>query len=764
MGKSSVLIVLGVCALASVARGEAAARVDFARDVRPILLENCLQCHGPRQQRNGFRLDRRRDAMRGGTIPVIGPGNSAGSRLFQRLIGEHYGTRMPPSGPLEAGEIATLRAWIDQGASWPDELANDVTPPPPDPGASRLMEAMRAGDSGRWRAMLPEALDHRGPGGSTPLMYAVLYADAASVRLLLDGGANASAANDAGATALMWAAGEPEKARLLLERGADPNARSNDGRTALLIAAGHRNNLETVKRLLDRGASPVVKGTESPLVPAAGLGDEAVMRLLIDRGADPAAAGPMAMVGAAAARCAGCLDLLVGPDGKTTSAVGKAKAAELNRAVVFLAPPFGDGRNVPALLERGADPGARDLDGHTLLMLAASSDLLPLATVRALVERGADVNARGPHGETALAFAGLRGHTPLVDLLRQEGARESAAGGTAASAPAAGESVKAARSAGEAVRRALPLLQTTSATFLRKSGCVSCHHNTLTAMAVATARSHGLAVDESIAREQLRGTAAFLEDWRERVLQGRGIPGQAATVGPLLLGLAAQGHPPDLATDAMARYLLDQQLPDGSWRRTAHRPPSGSSAIQITASALRALRAYGPEAQRPRCQAAIARATAWLLTVLPTTSEDQAYLLLGLGWAGMGPDHPAVRRAVREALAAQRPDGGWAQMASLPSDAYATGQVLFALREGGGLAAADPAVGRGIRHLLATQGADGSWHVRSRAIPLQPYFESGFPHGPDQWISAAATGWAAMALASAAPAPAPSPATAARLR
>jgi hypothetical protein len=53
---------------------------------------------------------------------------------------------------------------------------------------------------------------------------------------------------------------------------------------------------------------------------------------------------------------------------------------------------------------------------------------------------------------------------------------------------------------------------------------------------------------------------------------------------------------------------------------------------------------------------------------------------------------------------------------------------------------------RGVAYLMNTQCPDGSWHVRSRAFGFQPYFESGFPHGDDQWISMAATAWAAIAL------------------
>ena len=82
----------------------------------------------------------------------------------------------------------------------------------------------------------------------------------------------------------------------------------------------------------------------------------------------------------------------------------------------------------------------------------------------------------------------------------------------------------------------------------------------------------------------------------------------------------------------------------------------------------------------------------------------------------------------------------------MDSDAYATGQALVALRESGVVPAGDPAIRRGVEYLLRTQFEDGSWFVRSRAVPIQTYFESGFPHGADQWISAAATAWAVSAL------------------
>ena len=107
---------------------------------------------------------------------------------------------------------------------------------------------------------------------------------------------------------------------------------------------------------------------------------------------------------------------------------------------------------------------------------------------------------------------------------------------------------------------------------------------------------------------------------------------------------------------------------------------------------------------------------------------------------------------MQELLKTQRADGGWAQLASLDSDAYATGTALVALHQAGGVATADPAYRNGLRFLLARQLDDGSWHVPTRSTPIQTYYESGYPHGEDQFISITAAGWATTALALALPA------------
>jgi squalene cyclase len=199
----------------------------------------------------------------------------------------------------------------------------------------------------------------------------------------------------------------------------------------------------------------------------------------------------------------------------------------------------------------------------------------------------------------------------------------------------------------------------------------------------------------------------------------------------------------------MAYYLKNQQLSDGRWLPLAHRPPIEVSDVQVTAITLRALQVYGIKAQRSAYDKAVQSAANWLAAAQPRDTEERAFRLLGLSWSGAPKD--LIQNAAHDLIAGQRPDGGWSQTPTLASDAYATGQALTALQESGALKSSDPVCERASQFLLKTQLGDGSWYVHSRAVPLQPYFESDFPHGHDQWISAAASAWATRALASMAP-------------
>lgn len=725
-----------MCVFWGIGRAQEPRKIDFERDVQPIFKARCIGCHGPAQQKNGLRLDRRSDAMRGGTIPDIGPGNSTGSRLYLRVTGGEYGLQMPPTGALRPEEINIIKEWIDQGAEWPDALSGETPPPPPDAVAGRMMEALRQGDRQAFQKLLrdePGHINKKGPDGSTPLMYAALYGDLDSAGQLLQSGADPNLQNEAGATALMWATDSLEMVSELVEHGADVNAKSRDSRTPLLVASGRFGAAPVVKFLLDRGAnpsahSPGLGGVMTPLAEAAYAGDETVLRMLLARGADVKGAGPNPLGFAILARCSGCVDLLI----------GSADKDDLSMQAVFDAPPLGNTRAINSLLDHGADVNAKDPDGNTLLMLVAACDEIPLDTAKRLIAGGADVNAKNPHGQTALDFAQARGKTTVVDLLVESGARVS---GTSAEPQL---NFKPASSVREAIQRSIPLLQHADVTFAQKSGCISCHNNTFTAVTVSSAREKQITVDENIVQGQLKTFGTYIESWRERVLQGVGIPGDSDTISYILVALGAEHYPPDAATDAMVRFLKNHQRPDGSWIILAHRPPIEASDIEVTTNAMRAMQLYAPPTQRADYERAVALASGWLAKAQPRTNEDRAFQLVGLAWAGK--DRRSIRAAGQTLAAGQRSDGGWAQIPSLPSDAYATGQALVALRESGAMPVSNPVYKRGVQFLMSTQLEDGSWFIKSRAMRIQPFFESGFPFERDQFVSAAGTNWATQAL------------------
>ena len=99
--------------------------VDFDRDVRPIFAKHCLSCHGDKVQKGGLRLDRKADALAGGDSgAAIVQSKANASPLIHRVVSTDPSERMPSKGEaLSAKEVATLQAWIAQGANWPETNA-----------------------------------------------------------------------------------------------------------------------------------------------------------------------------------------------------------------------------------------------------------------------------------------------------------------------------------------------------------------------------------------------------------------------------------------------------------------------------------------------------------------------------------------------------------------------------------------------------------------------------------------------------------------
>lgn len=656
----------------------------------------------------------------------------------------------------------------------------------PDAAAAKLFQAVRAGERATVLSLLKDGADvqARDADGNTPLMSAALNADATLLEVLLKAGADVNATNKAGATALMRAATDERKVRLLLKHGADLQARSGLGNSALILAARKPGNGSTVRLLVDGGASVNAANVfgATPIMAAVAAQDTDTVRLLLDRSADVNAkpnmdnngflwgGGRTPLMWAAFLGNEALVKLLLERGAKVNdfAVVGSAltQAGWAGHAGV-----------AKLLLDAGAQVDQRDLvANYTPLHWAASSERANPELVELLLARHADVNAEGGQPvdgflgvtQTPLMLARKRGETPIVQALLKAGARDVATKTekrlpkpARASADTSDDSAVAA-----AIQLAIPSLQRTAvespATFLKhasKQACISCHQQSLPLSALSLARSRGFAVDEASVKKTVERTDQFAGMMHELELQAVFHPEPAIGNGYSLMSLQFEKQPASALTDSQVHHLSVIQKPDGSWAWNLPRPPIQSSAIGATALGVQALRHYGIQGRQSEFDERIQRARAWLGKAQAESSEERAYQLLGLAWAG---ERPGKLKAFAEALIReQRPDGGWGQLANLPSDAFATGQSLYALLGSGQLPGRHAVVQKGVRFLLRNQLADGTWHVHRRAFPFQPPMDSGFAHGADGWVSAAGSSWAVMALVSALdPAYAPKPATA----
>jgi ankyrin repeat protein len=304
----------------------------------------------------------------------------------------------------------------------------------------------------------------------------------------------------------------------------------------------------------------------------------------------------------------------------------------------------------------------------------------------------------------------------------------------------------------EAATRAVAAIQKAQSPWFtaNKQVCASCHHQYQPAIAFRTAREHGIPVDEDIARADASKAFTFADV--DRAVQYAYVIEPAMDDAYRLVAANAAGIPANLGAAIYARLLISRQNPEGDWDGFHQRPPSSYSRMTMAALGLRAVQVYHHASQKGAADAAIARARKFLESRQPRDTEERTYQLLGLKWSGG--DRGTLQRLARELKTQQLPDGGWASLAGRESEAYSTGQVLVALREAG-VADIDPDWQRGLSFLLKTQAADGSWHVASRLRPpaplSPPYFDAGYPHARDQFISMSGASWAVMALAHALP-------------
>jgi ankyrin repeat protein/mono/diheme cytochrome c family protein len=618
-------------------------------------------------------------------------------------------------------------------------------------GADTLPEAVHRADAAGLRSLLASRpdLNSRDEDGNTALHWAARHGNARLVKELLERGSPATVTNHVGATPLLYAVGNVDSVRMLLDSGAEVNRASKFGTTPLIAAARYPQSSAVVRLLLDRGADPQANGKSrfNALEGAANAGDLASFRMLLAAGLKPENVISPAMMGhreiVEAALNAGAD---IQKDG------GHAGHA-LNFALYGQQPAI-----ARLLIERGADLSMRSPQGEHQtppILWAAYNESGDVSVARLMIEKGVDVNMSSALGDSALDWARARNNKALEKVLLEAGAREGSAARKHKTIPnreLPGDAQALDPLLRQSVIRAIKLLQQTSDAFLqsgvvKEQKCVSCHQQTLPAVAFASARERGLPVDETSIARQVQDQ---VRHWKKSDKIARTYemippqPDSPVLLGYGLLGLNALGYRADPLTEAMVWHLAATQRPDGSWPAADYRPPMEDGPIQGAAFAIRALQLYPLAGREPELKQRIGRARDYLAKSRPATFNQQVFQLLGLGWAGAGQEQ--LRPLVAAMIERQQPDGGWAQLHGLPCDSWATGQALVALNTVGHVTVSDPAFQKGIRFLLRTQFEDGSWYVRSRAWPFQPHFESGFPHGKDQWISAGATAWATMAL------------------
>jgi len=601
-----------------------------------------------------------------------------------------------------------------------------------------LFAAIQRGAAGEVERLLkagvsPNATD---PDGTPALMAATLFAGAGMVDLLLTRGADPNRTGPGGATALMWAVPDIEKVRRLLGHGAAVNAASETGRTALLVAASYPGTVSLLRLLLDRGADLRARDLTgaTALALAVRSADVEVVTFLVEKGLDPNALSAQAQRQGFARYDLPTVDYVMSRL--------QAPAPDLLGTAATWQPAD----RVASWLDRGANVNAAAGAGQyarTPLMNAVTSEAEGADTVKLLLDRGADPNAKMTEGETSLDWAVYSGDRAKIEALEQHGAlRGTGPRRDDIPPPAKGGIADPRISLTKSVGRLLDV----APKFRDQAPCISCHHNAMPALAAAAAKRKGIAIDEARAGKNLDDILAFFRTNAPRMMLGDpAVGGEALTAGYAEMALAASGHPLDRVTATMTHWILARQMPDGRWLGNGlNRPPSEYSPISHTAIAAGGLVSYPLPGRQKDIADSLRKARQWLLAAEPASAEERGMRLMGLVWTKA--TRAQVAAAVKAIRDRQEASGGWSQFGRTDPDAYATGLSLYALHVAG-VTQTDEAYRRGVTFLLGSQYQDGPWLVRTHAFPVQRYFESGFPFGRNQFISAAGTSWASLAIA-----------------
>ena len=599
-----------------------------------------------------------------------------------------------------------------------------------EPSNSPLFTAIRDGNVQAIGTLIENGADlnARDDRGNTPLHLAALNLEVDTVALLVKAGANPNALNKWGDTPLIYSANSLEKVQLLVQHGADINARATSGATVLSAAGAFHDSYRIVSWLLDHGAKPDPK--ESLEIRSAVLGsDVKTVKLLLTRRAldrsnslDPF---DSPVVLAAVLDNQPIVELLVKNPGAADASgeslncafhwAGFGQKASVARSLVL------SGASVQAPFRAKDHLGPPQIDGTLPLHWAAYNEQDAADLVGLLLQNGADVNAVNDAGETAFDWGNKRGHRQIIAALTAAGGRPGSR--AAKTKPIPNRAIPSSGPARQqfirkSVEQALVLMERSSDAFIasglaQTQNCVSCHHQSLTAIAANWANARGIRPDLASLQRNLDATMRMLEPRIAKCYEGMlPAPNPGIENGYMLMQLEALGHPADAVTDALVWQLAASQKPDGSWPWTVSRPPLEHGHIKATALAVKSLRTYPLPSRQKELEERTEWAKSWLEGATAESPTELAFQLLGLSWAGAKPH--SITAFTDAILAAQRSDGGWASLANLESDAWMTGLNLVALHEAGGVETDDPTYRRGVDFLLRTQFEIGRASCRER--------------------------------------------------
>jgi hypothetical protein len=314
----------------------------------------------------------------------------------------------------------------------------------------------------------------------------------------------------------------------------------------------------------------------------------------------------------------------------------------------------------------------------------------------------------------------------------------------------AGERAATAPDVRGAVQRGLAFLEKDGLAWKQDRQCASCHHTPMTLWAFNEARKQGYQVNAKTLAE-LTAWAVDKDDPAKIFPKRKETKEKFGTYSPLIVALGVEaGDTKEAAVRAglqkMLSTLLPDQREDGSWRlNEGGRPPLAASPEVMTTLAVLALTDTNATVLGEDGKAAAMKAVKWLEETKATDDEVQAIALRLLLRHRLGKSRDDMQPTIKHLLGRQNPDGGWSQATGMTSDAYATGQALYALGKSG-MEASAPAVKRAQAFLAKTQMEDGSWPMTSR--PMKPGEAGSKKVGP---ITHAGSAWGVLGLVVTAP-------------